>query len=297
MHDGFLNLLKPPGMTSHDLVDWIRAALDQRKVGHLGTLDPAAAGVLPISLGRATRLFEFVSGEKAYRAEILFGLRTDTMDAEGKILAYDDASALTETRLRELLAKFIGEIEQIPPAYSAAKIAGRKLYARARAGELRRGTPKRVTITSLELLEFKPGQVARALMDIVCSPGTFIRVIADDLGQAAGCGAYLGFLVRTRAGRFTLEDSVTMEELWPVRWEPQPYLLPLDWPLVALPEVQLEPTGEAAFLQGRLLETTVALTPILRVYGPKRGFLGLGEVKEDGKLKPKVVLALMKDSE
>ncbi len=297
MHDGFLNLLKPPGMTSHDLVDWVRAALDQRKVGHLGTLDPAAAGVLPISLGRATRLFEFVGGEKAYRAEVVFGLHTDTMDAEGKVIARADASDLTEARLRELMPGFVGTIEQIPPAFSAARVGGRKLYERAREGDLRGGTPKRVTITALDLLEFTPGREARAWIDVVCSPGTFIRVIANDLGQAAGCGAYLGFLVRTRAGRFALEDSVTMEELWPLRWKPQRYLLPMDWPLFELPEVRLETAGEAAFLHGQAVETAVPPAPTSRVYGPERGFLGLGEVDESRRLRPKVVLALEKDSE
>lgn len=297
MHDGFLNLLKPPGMTSHDLVDWVRAALDQRRVGHLGTLDPAAAGVLPISLGRATRLFEFARGEKTYRAEVIFGVRTDTMDAEGAVISRTDAGELTEARLRQLMARFVGDVEQIPPAFSAAKVGGRKLYERARAGDLRGGTPRRVTIRALDLLELLPGRQARAWLDVVCSAGTFVRAIADDLGRAAGCGAYLGFLVRTRAGRFALEQSVTMEELWPLRAHPAPYLLPMDWPLVHLAEVQLDAAGEAAFLHGRQVATEIGPSPTVRAYGPSRGFLGLGEVDQSDSLRPKVVLASERDPE
>jgi tRNA pseudouridine55 synthase len=291
MYDGFLNLLKPPGLTSHDLVAWVRRALDQRRVGHLGTLDPAAAGVLPISLGRATRLLDYAEAGKAYRALIVFGLRTDTMDAEGQVLARGDAAGLTEARLAELLPRFLGEIEQVPPAFSAAQVGGQRLYARARAGDQRGGTPKRVTITSLELWEFAPGQQARAWVDVSCGPGTYIRALADELGEAAGCGAYLGFLVRTRAGRFALEDAVTMEELWPTREHPASYLLPMDHPLSHPPEVRLDAPDEAAFLRGQQSAGVFPAAAAARVYGPARGFLGVGEVQENGRVRPKVVLA------
>jgi len=292
--DGFLNALKPAGMTSHDVVALVRRLVGERRVGHLGTLDPAAAGVLPLLLGRATRLFPYAGGpEKAYRAEVVFGTQTDTLDAEGRVVAEGDAGALTRGELESLLHELIGEMEQIPPAFSAAKVDGRPLHERARAGEAVAGRPKRVTISSLDLVEFIGGREARAVIDVVCSTGTYVRVLADDLGKAAGCGAYLGFLVRTRAGRFPLAEAWTLEEIYAAGDEGRldECFLPIDWPLEHLPEVGIGEHEALSFVRGKRVCAGKGKAWPARVYGPGRVFLGLGEVLGEGMLQPKVVLA------
>jgi tRNA pseudouridine55 synthase len=335
--DGFLNLLKPPGMTSHEVVAWARSQLGLSRIGHLGTLDPAAAGVLPLSLGKATRLFDYASGpDKAYRAEIAFGLQTDTLDAEGAVVARSDASGLTESALRALLPQFLGEIEQIPPAFSSVSVGGRRLHQSARAGARVALAPRRVTIKQLDLVDFTPGARAYALMDIVCTSGTYIRALADDLGRAAGCGACLGFLVRTRAGRFELAHASTLEEAAlrlrsgqalrlgslrgggappaadgrptegergggvPALHGAEELLLPLDWPLVGLPEVVLTSSEAVAFVRGTRVSPQGRRSAgggspptdarQVRAYHPGGLFLGLGEAGDEGVLQPRVVL-------
>jgi len=291
--DGFLNLLKPPGMTSHDVVAWARSRLGIARIGHLGTLDPAAAGVLPLSLGKATRLFDYASGpDKAYCAEIAFGLQTDTLDAEGAVIACSDASGLTESALRALLPQFMGEIEQIPPAFSSVSVGGRRLYESARAGTQVVGAPRRVTITQLDLVDFTPGSRAYALVDIVCTGGTYIRALADDLGRAAGCGACLGFLVRTRAGRFDLAQSHTLEEVVERlgSGSVEDLILLPDWPLGALPEVVLTDLEALAFVRGKRVPAAAEPARQVRAYGPGALFLGLGEIADEGVLQPRVVL-------
>jgi tRNA pseudouridine55 synthase len=291
--EGFLNMLKPPGMTSHDVVAWARAQLGIKGVGHLGTLDPAAAGVLPLSLGRATRLFEHASGpEKAYRAEIVFGLQTDTLDAEGKVIASAEADNLTEQQVRSLLLPLIGEIEQVPPAFSAVSVQGRRLHESARAGIRVAGRPRRVTIHQLDLVDFVPGRRACALVDVVCSGGTYIRALADDLGRAAGCGACLGFLVRTRAGRFKLSESRTLEEVSAcvAASRVDECVIPIDWPLAGLAEFALTDAEARAFVRGTAIPVSAQPAARARAYGPGRTFLGLGEVLLGGAFQPRLVL-------
>ncbi len=326
--DGFLNMLKPPGMTSHDVVVWARSRLGMKRIGHLGTLDPVAAGVLPLSLGRATRLLgQAAGGEKAYRAEIVFGLQTDTLDAEGRVISITDASALVEDRLRSLLPQFIGEIEQTPPAFSAVSVGGRRLHERARAGHPVVAGPRRVTIHHLDLVEFVPGHRAYALVDVLCGSGTYIRTLADDLGRATGYGACLGFLVRTHAGRFDLAESRTLEEIAECSCG---CILPVDWPLVHLPEITLDAAQALAFIRGNVFlipgephptscmidpRSSVVPSPRpsetlsgpngtrkgaergkgsevrrVRTYGPARLLLGLGEIMAGGLLQPRIVL-------
>jgi tRNA pseudouridine55 synthase len=292
--DGFLNLLKPPGMTSHDVVSLVRARLGVSRVGHLGTLDPAAAGVLPICVGRATRLFQFASGrDKAYRAEVAFGVTTDTLDTQGEVVEVRDSRDLTEAALAALLAELVGEMEQAPPAFSAARVGGRRLHELARRGEPREGRPKRVRIERLELVDFAPGRQARALMDVVCSAGTYVRVLAADLGRNAGCGAHLAFLVRTRVGPFELSDSLTVEELAAAgeKGEEEGVLLPADWPLADLPAVELDASSARAFAQGTSVRTDAPPGWPVKAYGPGRSFLGLGEIVAARQIRPRVVLA------
>jgi tRNA pseudouridine55 synthase len=291
--DGFLNLLKPPGMTSHDVVAAVRSRLRIQKVGHLGTLDPAAAGVLPLSVGRATRLFDYAVGEtKSYRAEIIFGLTTDTLDAEGSVTATGDAGALTRVELLDLLPRFTGDIEQVPPAYSAIQVNGKRLYELARKGEAPVVKPRRVRIDSVTLAGFWPGRRARALIDVVCGAGTYLRVLAYDLGHAIGCGAYLSFLLRTRVGRFELADAITLEEMDAAagRDELADSLLQVDWPLAHLPAATLAEDDARRFGQGTRVAADIAAVEVVRVYGPGESFLGIGAVSE-GHLRPRVVVA------
>lgn len=212
--DGVLNLLKPPGMTSHDVVSVVRRALGVKKVGHTGTLDPGVAGVLPICVGKATRLAEYIAGEdKAYRAEITFGVTTDTQDSFGEVLSEQDASHLTRGDIAYCLARFHGPVMQVPPMVSAVKVGGKRLYELARQGVTVEREARQVTFHRLQLLDFRPGPRPVAFVDVVCSKGTYIRTLAHDLGAMLKVGAHLSYLVRTRSGPFRLEQASTLEEL------------------------------------------------------------------------------------
>jgi tRNA pseudouridine55 synthase len=214
MADGVLNLLKPPGMTSHDVVSLVRRALQTKKVGHTGTLDPGVAGVLPICVGKATRLADYIMGaDKAYRAEITFGVETETADSFGAVTAERSAAHLGRGDVAYVLPRFTGEIMQIPPMVSAVKVGGKRLYEFARAGQEIERQPRPVTIHRLQLLDFTPGRHPVAVVDVVCSKGTYIRTLADDLGRALGVGAHMSHLVRTRSGPFHLAETTTVEEL------------------------------------------------------------------------------------
>ncbi len=213
---GILNVLKPPGMTSHDVIDYIRRVLGIKKAGHTGTLDPGAAGVLVVCLGSSTRLSRFLhNDDKEYRAEITFGLTTSSGDSFGPIVAAGDARQLTETKIRNALKHFTGVVSQVPPMTSALKWQGRKLYELARSGRVVERPARNVRVHSLKYIWGtgwgKPRP--KALLHITCSKGTYIRTLCADLGQHLGCGAYMSFLVRTRAGRFRIEDSLTLEEI------------------------------------------------------------------------------------
>lgn len=212
--DGILNLLKPPGMTSHDVVSAVRRSLGIKKVGHTGTLDPGVAGVLPICVGRATRLAEFITGEdKAYRAEITFGITTDTQDSFGEVTGQQDAAHLSKGDLAYMLTRFHGPIMQVPPMVSAVKVGGKRLYELAREGVEVERQARPVTIHRLQLLGFKPGANPVAVVDVVCSKGTYIRTLAHDIGAKLGVGAHMSYLVRTRSGSFTLAEADTLEDL------------------------------------------------------------------------------------
>ncbi|SHI43834.1 tRNA pseudouridine(55) synthase TruB [Desulfofundulus thermosubterraneus] len=213
--DGILNILKPPGMTSHDVVAFIRRLMDGGKTGHTGTLDPGAAGVLPVCVGRATRVIQFLPGDKEYRVEITFGRATSTGDAFGEVVYRGDAAALTSGALEEALRAFMGEIMQVPPMTSAVRHQGKKLYELARQGIEVKRQPRRVHIYSLRLVRMDRTGTPhpRALVDVACSAGTYIRALCTDLGQLLGCGAYMSFLLRTRAGVFSLDEALTLEEV------------------------------------------------------------------------------------
>jgi tRNA pseudouridine55 synthase len=208
---GFLVVDKPGGWTSHDVVDAARGWLGTRRVGHLGTLDPLATGVLPLAVRGATKLVPFVvDHDKSYSGAIELGVETDTLDAEGRILRRSEAPWPGEPALRAALARFVGEIEQIPPMFSAVKKGGVPLHKLAREGREVERDAKRVTIYRLELLKYDPPRVEIA---VDCSGGTYVRVLAADLGRALGCGAHLADLRRTRSGPFRIEQALTPELL------------------------------------------------------------------------------------
>ena len=251
--DGILNVNKPRGKTSFQIVAEIRRLSGERRVGHSGTLDPEATGVLPILLGQGTRIAEFLfEAKKIYRAEIEFGIVTDTYDAGGRIIRRGDTSSLNRERLEAALSSFQGTIEQIPPMYSAVKHNGKPLYRLARAGIEISRKPRKVEIFRLEVLDW---QNPLLTIEVECSKGTYIRSLAYDLGQALGCGAYLKDLTRLQSGPFHINQSVSLSQLEEAfqqgYWKN--FLYPLDWVLSHLKAVILDEASEKAILNGRPL--------------------------------------------
>lgn len=242
---GVLVVDKPIGLTSHDVVQIIRRGTGIRRAGHTGTLDPRASGVLVVLIGPAVRLSEYVSAsDKRYQATIHLGSATDTYDAEGTITRSASVDDISEDKFMEILETFVGEIEQVPPPYSAVKVKGRKAYEMARQGEEVELEPRTIQVYSLDVLEWAPPEV---VIDVYCSSGTYVRSLAHDLGKSLGTGAHLIGLRRTKSGRFTLRDAVPMRRLkesfdagdW------YRYLIPAadalgDWPMVELDGDQVE---------------------------------------------------------
>jgi len=208
---GVLNIDKPGGMTSHDVVARVRRLSRQRRVGHAGTLDPMATGVLVVCLGRATRIIEYLTGtSKAYRATVRLGVVTDTWDAEGAVVATHPCEAVRQGDVEQELDAFRGEIEQTPPMYSALKRDGQPLYKLARQGVTVERAPRRIILYRVDLVAWTPPTLT---LDVVCSKGTYVRALAHDLGQALGVGAHLAALRRTAVGAFTVDDAVTLDTL------------------------------------------------------------------------------------
>jgi tRNA pseudouridine55 synthase len=262
--EGVLNLLKPPGLTSHDVVACLRRWLRMRQVGHTGTLDPGACGVLVVCLGRATRLAEWLAAEdKSYRAEMTLGVRTSSQDATGTALRTEDASSLTEADLLRVLPHFTGPIEQIPPMVSAKKHQGQRLHELERAGQQVERPPQTVTIHALQLLDFTPGPQPRARLDVTCSKGTYVRTLCADLGEALGCGAMLSFLLRTRVGAYSLKEALTLEEVQAALEEGTlgDHLIPFDQALPHFPAVIVSPAEQGRVAQGQRLPSEMVAAP------------------------------------
>lgn len=243
---GVLVVDKPVGMTSHDVVNAIRLGTGIRRAGHTGTLDPRASGVLVILVGPAVRLSEYVSAsDKRYQAIIRLGASTDTFDADGRFTRQvSPAVNVTESQFEETLKQFVGEIEQTPPPYSAVKVRGRRAYDMARRGEQVELAPRKINVYHLEVLEWAPPEV---VVDVHCSSGTYVRSLANDMGNALGCGAYLVGLRRTKSGRFSLRDATPLRKLQEAfragNW--YQYLIPAaealgDWPAVELDPDRVE---------------------------------------------------------
>lgn len=209
--DGFLVVNKPMGMTSHDVVSRARKKFNMKRIGHAGTLDPLATGVLILLLGRSTKLFEqFVGMDKAYRATLILGTTTNSADTQGKIMAQKPYGNITPAQIIRVFEKFLGEIDQVPPMVSAVKIKGKKLYELARSGIEVERSPRRVTIRTLDLESFESPYVRFYLE---CSKGTYVRQLAEDVGNDLGCGACISQIERTKVGPFCIEDAVALEEI------------------------------------------------------------------------------------
>lgn len=298
LFDGVLTVLKPVGMTSHDVVDAIRPLVGTRRVGHTGTLDPGASGVLVLAVGKATRIAEFLAeADKEYRAEVTFGRATDSGDAYGQTIREITGFRLEEPWVVSALARFVGEIEQVPPMVSAVQVGGRRLYDLARRGEIVEPPSRRVRIYRLELLEFIGGMPPRAVLHVACSKGTYIRRLCHELGDALGCGAYASFMVRTRVGRYDISTGFTLEELHRLAQDGRltEAIQPMDDAIADLPAVELLPMQRQAVMHGQAL-------PLFRVGNWQRlmgapavrlrdaqGLVALARV-EEGLLKPFKVL-------
>jgi tRNA pseudouridine55 synthase len=278
---GILNVDKPPGITSHDVVDEIRRLAGQRKVGHAGTLDPMATGVLLVCLGQATRVAEYLmQGRKCYRATIILGTTTETYDAEGEIVRSGGKTDFTRDEIEAALARFVGQIEQVPPMYSAVKQRGQPLYKLARQGKTVERSPRSVEIDAIDLLHWDSPALC---IEVTCSPGTYIRSLAHDLGQHLASGAHLATLVRLRSGRFTLEDATSLDRLAEAfeHGQGDRYLLALDeaffdWPaaVVGADAAQRISHGQAVALGARAGSGENG-ADLLRVYGPEGEFLAI----------------------
>lgn len=273
--DGILVVNKPLGWTSHDVVAHVRRLAHEKRVGHAGTLDPMATGVLLVCLGRATRVTEYLmASDKTYRAIVRLGVETDTHDAAGQVLAAHPVDA-DESDVRRVLAGFVGEIDQVPPMYSALKREGKPLYKLARKGLAVERAPRRVVIHEITLRAWQPPDLT---LDVRCSPGTYIRSLAHDVGAALGCGAHLSQLTRLASGSFTLDDAVALQDLHGLG-NLSSLLRPLDAALQGLPPVTLD-TGQAqCILTGRAIALGVperiADRPLCRAYDAAGALLAI----------------------
>lgn len=287
--DGVLLLDKPRGLSSNAALQRARRALGAAKAGHTGTLDPMATGLLPLAFGEATKFSQYLlDADKVYLAELRLGLTTDTGDAEGQVIASSELRPSAE-QILERCASFVGEMEQIPPMYSALKRDGKALYEYARAGLEVERLPRRVTIAAIEVLEIA---AERFRCRVRCSKGTYIRVLAEDIGKAMGCGAHLAALEREATGAFALEDAIPLAQFEAMSQEArQASLLPADSVVGHLPILRLS-EGEAARIgHGQAVETDVAgLSGACRLYFDEC-FLGLGRMDGGGMVSPLRLLA------
>ena len=248
--DGIINVYKEKGFTSHDVVAVMRKIANQKKIGHTGTLDPEAEGVLPVCLGKATKLADYImASEKQYRAMVRLGITTTTEDASGEVLEERPVD-VTEEELQKALLSMEGEQMQVPPMYSALKVNGKKLYELAREGKEVERKARKVTIFGIRLLQFLPPDRAEILVD--CSKGTYIRTLCADLGKRLGCGAHMETLLRTKSGRFTLENACSLEELRTLAAENrlEEALLSMEEALMQYPAVTVQPRADRLMANG-----------------------------------------------
>ncbi|WP_341527901.1 tRNA pseudouridine(55) synthase TruB [Nostoc sp. UHCC 0302] len=278
---GFLNLNKPFGWTSHDCVARVRKLLRFKRVGHAGTLDPAATGVLPIALGKATRLLQYLPGEKAYKATIRLGVRTTTDDLQGEIISSQPCTHLTLAEVKTALAQFEGKIEQIPPIYSAIQVDGKRLYDLARKGEAVEVPVRTVEIFNIEILDWREGDFPELDVAIACGSGTYIRAIARDLGTVLGTSGTLAALIRTESSGFHLANSLTLTDLETQTQAGTFQPVAPDAALQHLPSVTLSATPAQKWCQGQRVSLNLNISGIVRVYEEETRFLGIGQLQDE----------------
>ena len=258
MYHGIINVYKEAGFTSHDVVAKLRGICKQKKIGHTGTLDPDAVGVLPVCLGSGTKLCDMLTGEtKEYIAGFQLGIATDTQDISGKILEEKEVCVSAE-QVKEMLSHFVGELQQVPPMYSALKVGGKKLYELAREGKEVERKARPITIYELELLKAEHPEYE---IRVVCSKGTYIRTLCHDIGQALSCGAVMTSLVRSRVGEFRLKDAKTLDELQELadQGRLQEAVIPVEEMFHALPAIQVSDGAQKALLNGNQLKRSEVL--------------------------------------
>ena len=278
---GFLNLNKPFDWTSHDCVARVRKLLRLKRVGHAGTLDPAATGVLPIAVGTATRLLQYLPENKAYKATIRFGVQTTTDDLQGEIITSQPCAGLNFADVKTAMAQFQGKIEQIPPIYSAIQVEGKRLYDLARKGEIVEVPKRTVEIFHTEILDWRTGDFPELDVAIACGSGTYIRAIARDLGAILETGGTLAALIRTASSGFNLTDSLTLTDL---ETRLQSGTFQPSHPDVALqhlPSVTLPAISAQKWCQGQKIPLTLDFSGITRVYNQETGFLGIGKLENE----------------
>lgn len=265
--NGIAVIWKPAGMTSHDVVARVRRVLKIKRIGHTGTLDPMAEGVLPVCVGKATKAADIISGrEKEYRAVMTLGIETDTQDAEGKIIKTSDVF-VTDDEIVKAAESFKGEIMQIPPMYSAVRHNGKRLYELAREGITVERQPRRVTIYDIQVTGIDKNH---ATLNVVCSKGTYIRTLCADIGRLLGCGAHMSSLARTRSGNFTADDAVDLDQF---EANAANYLIPIDHIFKDLPKIILSPREEARVKNGAAVGFCGRIGERVRLYSESGEFL------------------------
>jgi tRNA pseudouridine55 synthase len=288
--EGILPVWKPEGFTSHDVVAKVRGILGIKRIGHTGTLDPQVTGVLPLCIGRATRMVEYIQElPKEYVAELQIGLSTDTEDITGNVLEEVSQVDLDEVRVREILHRFIGEIEQIPPMFSAVKIDGKRLYELAREGKEVERKSRKVTIHQLDILHVNLQQKHPEIQfRVSCSKGTYIRTLCVDIGKELGYPAVMKSLVRTSTGSIRQEQCLTFEQIQQLKIQGllQAHMIPMDQAISHIPSVELTAQEAVNALQGKKIALAAdrivhadASQTIFRAYSPDKRFLGLFEWK------------------
>lgn len=290
MIHGVLNVYKEKGYTSHDVVAKLRGIVGQKKIGHTGTLDPDATGVLPVCLGRATKLCDMLTEkDKIYETVLLLGTQTDTQDITGKIEKTADTSGIEKVQAEKVILDFIGEYDQIPPMYSALKVNGKKLYELAREGKVVERKARRVEIFDIQILEV---DLPRVRMRVHCSKGTYIRTLCHDIGQKLGCGACMEELERTKVSSFELKDSLTLGEIQKYKEEGRlaEVLIPIDRIFDTYSKVIVQKEWEKLAYNGNAFPEQAAVTENhicdlekVRVYDEKESFIGVYQYQEEKK--------------
>ena len=278
---GFLNLNKPFDWTSHDCVAKVRKLLNMKRVGHAGTLDPKATGVLPIALGKATRLLQYLPGEKAYQATVRLGIQTTTDDLEGEIITSVPCPGLDLENIKTVLSQFIGKIEQIPPSYSAIQVDGQRLYDLARKGEKVEVPVRTVEISQIQVLDWRDGDFPELDLAISCGSGTYIRAIARDLGTILNTGGTLSALIRTESSSFQLQTSLSFTDLATEIENGTFQPISPDAPLQHLKSLNLPAESAKRWCQGQKISLNLDIPDFVRVYETQTNFLGIGKLTND----------------